>query len=104
MERLMSVTSIEMVHRAEPNSEFLNLVQSRFRVAALLSSIMIVAYFGFMALFAFDKPLLGLMITPYLSLAMLLGPALIVIPVVLCFTYVVWTNRVYDPAVLRLQR
>jgi uncharacterized membrane protein (DUF485 family) len=100
----MSVTSIEIASHAKPRSEFQDLVQSRFRIAALLSAIMIVAYFSFMALFAFNKPLLGLLITPYLSLAMLLGPALILLPVVLCFVYVVWTNRVYDPAVRRLQR
>jgi uncharacterized membrane protein (DUF485 family) len=100
----MSVTSIEIAGRAEPRSEFLDLVQSRFRIAALLSAIMIVAYFSFMALFAFDKPLLGLLITPYLSLAMLLGLALILTPVVLCFVYVVWMNRMYDPAVCKLRR
>jgi uncharacterized membrane protein len=44
------------------------------------------------------------MITPYLSLAMLLGPALIITPILLCIAYVVWTNRVYDPAVRNLYR
>jgi hypothetical protein len=33
---------------------------------------------------------------------MLLGPALILTPVVLCTIYVVWTNHVYDPAVRKL--
>jgi len=98
----MSVTSIESASPAEPRSEFLDLVQTRLRVAALLSAVMIVGYFGFMALFAFNKPLLGSLITPYLSLAMLLGPALILTPVVLCTIYVVWTNHVYDPAVRKL--
>ena len=100
----MSATSIEITDHAEPRSEFLDLVQTRLRVAALLSALMIVAYFGFMALFAFNKPLLGAMIAPHLSLAMLLGPALILMPVVLCAIYVVWTNRVYDPAVRKLHR
>jgi len=98
----MSVTSIESASPAEPRSEFLDLVQTRLRVAALLSAVMIVGYFGFMALFAFNKPLLGSLITPYLSLAMLLGPALILTPVVLCTIYVVWTNHVYDPDVRKL--
>jgi uncharacterized membrane protein (DUF485 family) len=100
----MSTTSIEMSDLAEPRSEFLDLVHARLRVAVLLSTIMIVGYFGFMSLFAFDKPLLASMITPYLSLAMLFGPALIITPVVLCIVYVVWTNRVYDPAVRKLHR
>ncbi len=98
----MSATSIEITSHAPPRSEFLDLVRSRLRVAALLSAIMIIAYFTFMALFAFTKPVLATMITPYLSLAMLLGPALILTPVLLCVVYVVWTNRVYDPAVRKL--
>jgi uncharacterized membrane protein (DUF485 family) len=98
----MSVASFDVAAAAEPRSAFLDLVQSRLRVAGLLSGIMIVAYFGFMALFAFDKPILAIMVTPYLSLAMLLGPALIILPVGLCAAYVVWTHRVYDPAVLKL--
>ncbi len=98
----MSATSIDIASHTEPRSEFLELVQSRLRVAALLSAIMIVAYFSFMALFAFNKPVLATMITPYLSVAMLLGPALIVMPIVLCIIYIVWTNLVYDPAVRKL--
>jgi uncharacterized membrane protein (DUF485 family) len=100
----MSVRSIEITSYADPRSGFLDLAQSRLRIAVLLSAIMIVAYFGFMALFGFNKPLLGLMITPYFSLAMLLGPALILLPILLCLVYVVWTNRVYDPAVRKLHR
>jgi uncharacterized membrane protein (DUF485 family) len=100
----MSATSIEVLDHTEPRLEFLDLVHARLRVATLLSTIMIVGYFGFMSLFAFDKPLLASMIAPYLSLAMLLGPALIITPVLLCIVYVVWTNRVYDPAVRKLQR
>lgn len=100
----MSATSLELTTRAEPRSEFLDLVHARLRIAALLSAVMVVGYFGFMALFAFNKPVLGTMIAPYASLAMLLGPALILVPVALCAIYVIWTNRVFDPAVRRLQR
>jgi uncharacterized membrane protein (DUF485 family) len=98
----MSVTSIELADHAEPRSEFLDLVRKRLRIALALSAVMVAFYFGFMALFAFNKALLGMMITPYLSLAMLAGPALILTPVVLCSIYVFWTNRVYDPAVREL--
>lgn len=98
----MSATSIDITNHSEPRSEFLELVQLRLWVAALLSAIMIVAYFTFMALFAFNKPVLATMVTPYLSVAMLLGPALIITPIVLCAVYVAWTNRVYDPAVRKL--
>jgi uncharacterized membrane protein (DUF485 family) len=98
----MSAVSVELTKQAEPRSEFLDLVRKRLRIALALSAVMVAFYFGFMALFAFDKPLLGMMITPYLSVAMLVGPALILTPVILCSIYVFWTNRVYDPAVRKL--
>jgi uncharacterized membrane protein (DUF485 family) len=98
----MSAVSVELTKQAEPRSEFLDLVRKRLRIALALSAVMVAFYFGFMALFAFDKPLLGMMITPYLSVAMLVGPALILTPVILCSIYVLWTNRVYDPAVRKL--
>jgi uncharacterized membrane protein (DUF485 family) len=98
----MSVKSGELASQAEPRSEFLDLVRKRLRIALTLSAVMVAFYFGFMSLFAFDKPLLGMMITPYLSVAMLIGPALILTPVILCTIYVLWTNRVYDPAVRKL--
>jgi uncharacterized membrane protein (DUF485 family) len=95
----MSITSLDLTGNVQERSEFLDLVQARLRVATLLSLVMVVSYFGFMAMFAFNKPLLGTMVTPYLSVAMLIGPALILMPIVLCGIYVVWTSRVYDPAV-----
>jgi uncharacterized membrane protein (DUF485 family) len=98
----MLAVSVELTKQAEPRSEFLDLVRKRLRIALALSAVMVAFYFGFMALFAFDKPLLGMMITPYLSVAMLVGPALILTPVILCSIYVLWTNRVYDPAVRKL--
>ena len=82
----------------------LELVQRRLAIALWLSAAMAGVYFGFMALFAFNKPLLGTMLAPGLSLCILLGPAVIVTSFVLCLVYVLWANRVYDPGVRRLAR
>lgn len=80
------------------------LVRARLSVAVLLSTAMVLMYFTFMGLFAFAKPLLGTMLAPGLSLCILLGPAVIVISFLLCVVYVVWANKVYDPAVKALTR
>lgn len=80
------------------------LVARRFAVAMWLSGAMVVIYFSFMGLFAFDKPLLGTILAPGLSLCMLLGPAVIVSSFLLCLVYVVWANRVYDPQVRSFAR
>lgn len=76
----------------------------RWRVAVTLSTAMVIVYFGFMGLLAFDKPLLGTIIRPGLSLCMLLGPAVIVISFLLCLVYVLWANGAYDRSVRELRR
>ena len=65
---------------------------------------MMVIYFGFILLVAFDKPLLGTLIVPGLSLGMLLGVLVILAAWVLTWAYVRWANRHYDVSVRELMR
>jgi uncharacterized membrane protein (DUF485 family) len=81
-----------------------DLANRRLGVAVTLSLVMIVIYFGFMGLFAFNKPLLGAVLAPGLSLCIILGPAVIVSSFLLCLIYVRWASRVYDPGVAALKR
>lgn len=80
------------------------LARRRLRIAFLLSAAMIAIYFGFMALFAFDKPLLGTVLAPGLSLCIVLGPLVIISSFLLCLIYVLWTNLVFDPRLRDLDR
>ena len=59
----------------------------------VLSAVMIVIYFGFILLVAYDKPLLGTQIVPGLSWGILLGALVIVSAWVLTFIYVLAFNR-----------
>ncbi len=77
---------------------------SRWRVATTLTIVMMVVYFGFILLVAFDKPLLGSPVAPGLSLGMLLGALVIVVAWVLTWIYVRWANTHYDAALRRLRR
>lgn len=79
------------------------LAKTRLTVALVLSVAMIVIYFGFMALFAFDKPLLGTILMPGLSLCIVLGPLVIISSFVLCLVYVLWANRVLDAGIRDLR-
>ena len=81
-----------------------DLANRRLGVAITLSIVMIAIYFGFMGLFAFNKPLLGTVLAPGLSLCIILGPAVLVSSFLLCLVYVRWANRVYDPGVAALRR
>ena len=76
---------------------------ARWRVALSLTIAMMAVYFGFILLVAFDKPLLGRVIAPGLSLGMLLGVLVIVAAWILTWVYVRWANTHYDSAVERLR-
>ncbi len=80
------------------------LAAARWRVALGLTIAMIVLYFGFIALIAFNRPLLATRVTPGLSLGILLGALVIVGAWVLTWIYVRWANTHYDTHLDRLNR
>jgi uncharacterized membrane protein (DUF485 family) len=80
------------------------LVRSRLTLALSLTALMIAIYFGFMSLFAFDKPLLGVILAPGLSLGLLLGPLVITCAFILCLAYVAWANVSFDPKIDAMKR
>ena len=77
---------------------------ARRRVAGILTLTMMVLYFGFILLIAYDKPLLTTVVVPGLSLGILLGAVVIVAAWVLILVYVRWANRHYDAAVAGLRK
>lgn len=80
------------------------LAKARARVVGWLTAAMLVLYFGFILLIAFQKPLLGRLVMPGLSLGILLGALVIVLSWMLTFVYVRWANRHYDGALDKLRR
>ena len=72
--------------------ELEGLSAARWRVAISLTLVMLAVYVGFILLVAFNKPLLGLVIVPGLSLGILLGVLVIVIAWVLTWWYIRWAN------------
>jgi uncharacterized membrane protein (DUF485 family) len=80
-----------------------DLARRRWRVAIALTMAMIAIYFGFILLVAFNKPLLGTLISPGLSLGVLLGALVIVLSWILTWIYVRWANRHYDAALHALR-
>jgi len=79
------------------------LTRAQRRLALGLTAAMMAVYFGFILLVAFDKPLLGRLLRPGLSLGTLLGVLVIVAAWALIWIYVRWANRHYDPAVRALR-
>jgi uncharacterized membrane protein (DUF485 family) len=69
----------------------------------VLTGAMMVLYFGFILLVAFNKPLMALQLVPGLSVGILLGVLVILSAWVLVGVYVVWANRSYDRHIAALR-
>jgi len=65
---------------------------ARWRTAFTLTLLMLIVYVGFILLVAFDKPLLGRVIVPGLSVGILLGVCVIVVAWLLTWWYIRWAN------------
>lgn len=85
-----------------PDEQLHALAAQRWRIALTLTALMIILYFGFIALIAYDRPLLAILVTPGLTLGILLGALVIVISWVLTYVYVRWANTKYDVALRQL--
>ena len=81
-----------------------DLARRRWRVAIALTIAMVFLYFGFIALIAFNKPLLARKVGEGLSLGILLGALVIVASWLLTWAYVHWANTRYDPALASIGR
>lgn len=72
--------------------------RQRWRMAIGLSALMVVIYFGFVLLIAFNKPAMGELIAPGLSTGIVLGALVIVATWLVTWLYVRWANRHIDAA------
>ena len=80
-----------------------SLSRQRWRVALVLSAVVVTVYFGFILLVAFNKPLLATPLAPGLTLGLLLGLLVIVIAWLTTWIYARWANQHYDPQVRALR-
>ncbi len=79
-----------------------DLAARRWRMALSLTIAMMLIYFGFILLVAFNKPLMGSLVVPGLSWGILLGAVVIVSAWVLIYIYVRWANTNYDEKIAQL--
>ena len=73
-----------------------SLARARWRMAIALSALMVVIYFGFILLIAFNKAAMGAVIMPGLSVGIVLGALVIVLTWFVTWFYVRWANRHVD--------
>jgi uncharacterized membrane protein (DUF485 family) len=79
------------------------LAAKQWRIALTLTGAMIAVYFGFIVLIAYQKPLLGRLVAPGLSIGILLGALVILASWLLTLGYVWWANTKYDDELARMR-
>ena len=86
------------------SSGYQALAARRWRIAIVLTMAVVVIYFGFIALIAYRKEMMGSLIAPGLSVGILLGALVIVLSWLLTWYYVWWANTHYDERLAELKR
>jgi len=88
----------------DSHDQVLALARARWRIAITLTAIMIAVYFGFIALIAFNKPLLATRGGAARTLGITLGVCVIVASWLLTWVYVYWANAHYDARLEALRK
>ncbi|MDR7036424.1 uncharacterized membrane protein (DUF485 family) [Methylobacterium sp. BE186] len=100
-----AVESDPQFERIIRNPTFQTLVHERTRFGWILTGLMLVVYFGFIGLIAFDKALLATKVGgSTASLGLFLGVGVIVFAFILTGIYVVRANGRYDALTAELTR
>lgn len=82
--------------RIQTDPNYIELVASRKAFGWTLTIIMLVIYYGFIALVAFAKPIIGTVVFGSITLGLPLGVAVIFSAIILTGIYVVRANGRYD--------
>jgi uncharacterized membrane protein (DUF485 family) len=94
----------EQLERVADDPRYKALVRRRGRFTGLLTAVMLAAYFGFILLIAFDKPLLARPIgRGVTSLGIPLGLGVILLAILLTGLYVRRANRDFDAVTAALR-
>jgi uncharacterized membrane protein (DUF485 family) len=92
------------IDRIAHSPQFRQLVAERTRFGWILTGLMLVVYFGFIGLIAFDKALLAVKVGTTSSLGLALGVGVILFAFILTGIYVGRANTRYDALSAELKR
>lgn len=95
----------DLVERLKANRQYRELVRRRSRLGWFLTAIMLVVYYGYVLLIAFDKELLATRVSNgVMTWGMPIGLFVIVFTVVITGLYVRHANSVYDDLTDQIKR
>jgi uncharacterized membrane protein (DUF485 family) len=86
------------------SKEFKKLIKKRWAVAFLLTTVMLLAYFGFLLMVAFDKDFFKQKVGEVTTIAIPIGIGLIVLAWVMTGIYTYWANNFYDKEVEEIKK
>ena len=86
----------DVVSRVRANPKFAELIRKRNRYSWTLAVLMLVIYYGFIGLVAFDKPFLAIKVGSTVTLGFPIGLAVILSAIVITGIYVSRANNEYD--------
>ena len=84
--------------------EFKRMVRRKWKVSLSLTLIMLVIYFGFILLIAFDKWFLARSIGPNLTLGLPVGIGVLVSAWLLTGIYTLWANKYHDSRISNIKK
>lgn len=93
----------EDVKKILESEKFKTLVRKRVSVSFSLTILMLVVYFGFILLIAFNKEFLATKIGEHLTIALPIGIGVIIFAWLLTGIYIRWANSSYDKSVRELR-
>lgn len=92
----VAALAAETAHHKKHAVGIERLAVARWRIAAVLTAGVLLSYYGFIFLVAFQKDTMGTELVPGLSIGIALGASVIAIAWVLTVIYVKWANGKYD--------
>jgi len=84
--------------------EFKKMVKIKWRVSIILTIAMLVIYFGFILLIAFNKPFLATPIGHNLTLGLPVGIGVLLSAWILTGIYTFWANRYHDRRISEIKK
>ena len=84
--------------------EFRSMVRQKWIVSLLLTFFMLLVYFGFILLIAFDKPFLAKPLGQNLTIGLPIGFGILIFAWLLTGVYTWWANHYYDKQVDQLKK
>ena len=92
----------DLARKIRSNPDFVELIASRNRFSWTLAILMLIIYYGFILVVAFDKPLLGMKVGGGITLAFPVGLGVILSAIALTGIYVLRANGSYDELTRRI--